>query len=76
MPKQWTIPVILRELRRVMLDASEQAYDIMEPGEGSVTEMVTMLTEYHMEKEMEIPGQTSLVTFAEKKDTTSVKSEK
>ena len=58
--KAWTIPTILRELRRVILEID--GYDIMKPsGTYDVTKMIEDLTKYHMGKEMEIPGQTAIV---------------
>ncbi len=59
--KQWTIPTILRELRRVVLEVEE--VDIMtEDVPYKVQDMVKALTTYHMGKQMELPGQTSILT--------------
>jgi len=58
----WQIPTILRELRRVTLEATEEAYDIMEPHTNAmqVTELIGLLKDHHMKTEMELPGQTSI----------------
>lgn len=60
MGKQWTIPTILRELRRVVIDAGGP--DIMtEQAQGyQVDSMVEDLKQRHLEKEMQIPGQLSI----------------
>lgn len=60
MAKLWTIPTVLRELDRVLKDAGKSG--IMELGESNytVSQMVADLTDLHMKKEMEIPGQTSI----------------
>ncbi len=58
--KQWTIPTILRELRRVVLEVEE--IDIMTEASYKVEDMVKALTTYHMGKQMELPGQTSIPT--------------
>lgn len=58
--KQWSIPTVLRQLRRVVAEAID--LDIM-AGENSpytVETMVNDLTLHHMNKQMEIPGQTSI----------------
>jgi hypothetical protein len=66
--KEWKIPTILRELRRVVLEA--EGRDIMDPiniGDLKVTQMVSFLTTHNMVKEMEqIPGQTSIPVPKEK----------
>ena len=58
--KQWSIPTVLRELRRVVEEAVNT--DIMEVKEYKVSDMVNDLTTYHMDRQMEIPGQTSIPT--------------
>jgi len=60
MAKEWTIPTVLRELRRVTLEMSQQASDIMKGTAYTVDELVADLTKFHMNKEMEIPGQTTI----------------
>ena len=60
MAKEWTIPTVLRELRRVVIGA--EGVDIMDVKDTyKVSDMVEALTEYHMHKEMEIPGQTAIL---------------
>ena len=58
MAKEWTIPTVLRELRRVYMDATD-GEDIMN-SPVPVAKVISGLTEYHMQLEMgvEIPGQT------------------
>ena len=60
--KQWTIPTILRELDRVLKDAGKSG--ILEQGDSqyTVATMVDDLTDLHMKRQMEIPGQTSIPT--------------
>ncbi len=53
--KQWSIPTVLRELRRVVDEVTGS--DIMEVKEYKVSDMVNDLTTYHMDRQMEIPGQ-------------------
>ncbi len=57
--KTWTIPTILRELRRAVKEST--GIDIMETTTYKVEDMVGDLTQHHMNKEMEIPGQTAIV---------------
>ena len=58
--KSWTIPTILRELRRAVLEQSKGTVDIMKVDEYDVAAMVKDLTAFHMGKEMQIPGQTAI----------------
>ena len=61
MAKKWTIPTILRELRRVVLEMNDT--DIMDSklrSDYGVRDMLNGLTKFHMDKEMEIPGQTAI----------------
>jgi methionine synthase I (cobalamin-dependent) len=64
--KNWTIPTILRELRRVYEEAT--GADIMHTETSGLTveEMIEQLKDFHMEKEMEIPGQTAIPVEDEK----------
>ncbi len=59
--KAWTIPTILRELRRAVMEQSKGTVDIMKVEGYDVAVMVKDLTTFHMNKEMEIPGQTAIV---------------
>ncbi len=62
--KKWTIPTVLRELRRVYDEG--MGADIMTTATAGLTvdEMIDQLTTYHMELQMlppQIPGQSSIV---------------
>lgn len=60
--KQWTIPTVLRELARVTYDMDGSDIMSVSSGQWEVKALIDDLTRFHMDKEMEIPGQTSIPT--------------
>jgi len=58
--RKLTTPVILRELRRVVLEATDGNSDIVKGTALTVDAMIELLTSAHMFKDMEIEGQTAI----------------
>ncbi len=65
--KQWTIPTILRELQRVTLEMDGSDIMNISSGQWDVKALIEDLTRFHMDKQMGIPGQTSILTDTPKK---------
>ena len=60
--KQWSIPTVLRELQRVTLEMDGGDVMNVSSGQWDVKALIEDLTRFHMDKEMEIPGQQSIPT--------------
>jgi len=55
--KQWSIPIVLRELARVTYEMDGSDIMNISSGQWDVKALIDDLTRFHMDKEMGIPDQ-------------------